>query len=218
MKNNIVQLNNRTNLLKNRAQLSTDSGRFQPMIASGALASVLFVVTVLNLTMSHNETQAPSRAIASVQKQTSVQADKWSATLMKRLVSSADRKMASAGDRATEIDQFRFGVLEGKYLVRFENKRIKGFEFIESDSLAERPKYIGDKSKFLLEHRHSFAVEFESAQSIRRVVENGQIIEEFALLGPSSSSTARIPSSNSAAKVKFRSDEFDRVLSMNIEK
>lgn len=137
---------------------------------------------------------------------------------MKRLISSADRRMASAGDKATDIDQFRFGVLEGKYLVRFENKRIKGFEFIESDSLAERPKYIGDKSKFLLEHRHSFVVEFESAQSIRRVVENGQIIEEFALLGPSSSSTVRLPSSSSVAKVKFRSDEFDRVISMTIEK
>lgn len=214
METNVIQLRFRANLLRNHAQLATESRRFHHMIASGALASVLFVVTLLNLTLSQNETKQNTRTIASVEATHSTRAELWKADLLHKMVQVADRKMASVASRPTDLDQLRFGLLEGKYSLKLESGRITEIEFQESNQISERPKYI-DKAEFLTTYKDLVAADFETAQRVRRAIEDGKIVEEFELIN--SASKDRGPtSSNVVARVAFKSDESGRLLSMKL--
>jgi hypothetical protein len=210
MKSNIIQLRVRTNLLHNRAEVATGSKRFQNVMASGSLATILFLVTVMNLKMSHIEIpQTSSRSIASVSNWESTHASEWKTSFWKKAVLAADRSIASIANKPTDLDQLRFGVLEGKYFIKLEAGKITELEFQESTGAPERPKYIEDKAGFLKTYGPLLAVDYESAQRTRRVVESGNIIEEYTLLGPKSSAVA---------KVEFKSDENGRLLSMKLNR
>ncbi len=209
--NNVLQLRLRTNLLNNRASLATESRRFQNIVASGALATTLFLVTILNFALSsHIETPvAQSRGIASVAPMVDNEISNWDKSVLKRMAQQTERKMASISSKATELDQLRFGLLEGKYALKLEDGKISEILFQDSAGSTSRPKYIDSKDEFLNQYRGLIKSDFSTASRVGEKIDNGNIVESYQLIGPKSSPVA---------VAKFTSDQYGRLISFRIER
>ncbi len=209
-KDNVVILNLRTNLINNRVSLATQSNRFQNIVASGALATMLFLVTVINFTLtSQNETKTEGRAIASTATLIDGEVSSWNKNVLKRIAQQAERKIASISSKATDVDQLRFGLLEGKYAVKMEEGKISEIVYHDSEESSERPKYINSKNDFLTQYQPLIKGDFTAASSMGEQIDNGQIVESFQLLGPESSPIAI---------AKFTSDQYGRLISFKVER
>lgn len=113
-----------------------------------------------------------NRAIASAQPVNMFRDIQWEHDLAKRLAeqSGLERTPAAihSGD-PSDMDQFRFGLLAGKYRIKANqdaNKfghQIQEIEYIDSVEISDRPVQIDDRKSFLLENRSLMAVAFDSA-------------------------------------------------------
>lgn len=207
----MVQLRLRTNLINNRACLATQSRRFQNIVASGALATTLFLVTILNFALSsQSETKInQARGIASAAPMIDNELAQWNKSLLKKMAQQTERKMASISAKATDMDQLRFGLLEGKYALKLEDGKISEIVFQDTVGSDERPKYINSKDEFLSQYKSLLKSEFTTASRISEKVDNGSIIESYQLMGPTSSPVAL---------AKFTSDQYGRLISFRIER
>lgn len=208
-KTNVIRLNFRTNLLSNKALLATNSRRLQHIVASGALAMTLFMVTAINFAISsfQNETPSQARGIASIHDTKDSVVAKWDNSFLKKLANKNNRETASVSVAPTALDQLKFGLLEGKYAVKLEDGKVKEISFQEAINESDRPKYINSKESFLLEYRAALGTDFQIASQVEQKVQDGKIVEVYQLLGSKS---------DLVAKVKFVSDQFGRLLNLQV--
>lgn len=208
---NVVELRLKTNLLSNKASLSTTSRRLSNVVASGLTATVLFGVTLVNYNLSQNESNAstPSRGIASIAPDHITDISQWDSSLLKKMAEKAERKMASFATKATALEQLRFGVLEGKYAIRLNEGKVTEINYQEmAQGSGDRPKYIESKDEFLNEFKDVVKPEFTAANLVSEKIENGNIVEVYRLVGSKSSPVA---------EAHFVSDQYGRLMSLKIQ-
>src|SRR5262249_26214153 len=139
---NVLQFRNSNGYRRAKMKLELNQKK---VAITASIVSIAFIVALLNQQLL--KSQNGGRGIASVQDSSMVNVS-WQYDLAKKLAKETRRDLASLGSRPNEMDQLRFGVLEGKYALHFEQGALSLIEFSEKES-GERPKYIEDKEAFL---------------------------------------------------------------------
>lgn len=113
-----------------------------------------------------------NRAIASAQPVNMFRDIQWEHDLAKRLAAESGLERTPAAIQSgdpSDMDQFRFGLLAGKYRIKAKpdvkqsSHQIQEIEYIDSVEISDRPVQIDDRKSFLHEHRSLMAVAFDSA-------------------------------------------------------
>lgn len=175
------------------------------LVISTSLASILILVTVANSHIlsrdSQTETQSVSgRGVASVQTGTSA----WEDRLAEKLAHTSIKDMALMGRAPSSTEQFTFGALEGKYAVRFENGKVREFEFANPQS-EQHPIIVVDREAFLKSHRSVLPVQFDKVEKTEVTKQDQQTFERYSLVDSNG---------HHVGAVEFRLDQTNRVLSM----
>lgn len=172
------------------------------LVISTSLLSVLILATVANsnlMSESQSET-SKSRGVASVQTGTSA----WEDRLAEKLAQTSLREEASVGRAPSSTEQFTFGALEGKYAVRFENGKVREFEFANPQS-EQRPIVVVDRAAFLKSYSAVLPVQFDKVERAEVTKADQQTFERYKLLNAYG---------HSVGTIEFRLDSTNRVLSM----
>ncbi len=146
--NNVVMLKNPNGFRRARMRLELNQKK---VAITASIISISFIVALTNQQLLNN--QNTSRTIASA----SLGDQSWQFDLAQKLANDTKRDIASVGTKPNEIDQLRFGFLEGKYSLRFEEGGLKEIQFSDKES-GDRPKYIEDKEAFLNSNKNLFKV------------------------------------------------------------
>lgn len=72
--------------------------------------------------------------------------------LASKLAGIKERALASIGRPADPLENFRFGVLEGKYALTMNGDKISEISFIDTPNSEGRPRLIEDRVTFLKKH------------------------------------------------------------------
>lgn len=207
---NIIHLRLRTNLLHNRATLATKSNRLEHVMASGAIATTVLFVTLINLmTLSQNETVSETRNPAAVVPMIDDNdISNWNPSLFSRLTINNGRNTASFSHLADELEQLQFGALEGKYALKLDSGKVSEITYQESAGASDRPKYLKSKEEFLKTYRTSLLPNFATATRFEQKINDDQIVESYQLLDESSTPVAI---------ARFTSDKFGRFMKLKFE-
>lgn len=170
-------------------------------------ASILSVVALASFfnqkIVSHFDSSKTSRNIASLNEQAEYEFQ-WQKELSEKLADKSNRKVASFGEQPSKLDQIRFGMLEGKYAINFDNERISEIKFQETTS-ADRPKYIPNVENFLIENKDVLIPDVSLVKTI-----------ETKTVGEDSEQTLELYDSSNKAlgQVTYVSDKSGRLRSM----
>jgi hypothetical protein len=170
-------------------------------------ASILSVVALASFfnqkIVSHFDSSKTSRNIASLNEQAEYEFQ-WQKELSEKLANKENRKVASFGEQPSKLDQIRFGMLEGKYAINFDNERISEIKFQETAS-ADRPKYIPNVENFLIENKDVLIPNVSLVKTI-----------DTKVVGEDSEQTLELYDSSNKAlgQVTYVSDKSGRLRSM----
>lgn len=200
-------------LLKNpigirRASMKLQLNQKKVAIAA-SIVSIAFIVSLANQNLLSKNDSNYGRGIASTGSNSDFQ---WQYDLAQRLSKEVKHDLASLGTRPNEVDQLRFGLLEGKYALRFENGGLKEIEFIEQDSEV-KPKYIGDKENFIANNKNLLKVTFKEikkaeTRNVANALANNETIEVYEMLDDHNKVQSR---------AEFKNDTLGRMLSFKVE-
>ncbi len=126
--------------------------------------------------------------------------------LASQLANSKSRLLASLGHYANPLDQFRFGILEGKYALSMAGERIKDIVFIDTPNSEGSPARIVDRTVFL----KNYASILSLKNKIERVavdIDGRKIVETYK---------AQFKDDNREVLVKIELDELDRLYSIKL--
>jgi hypothetical protein len=186
---------------------------------STSLLSVVLLVTLANnstfktidigvsktdLASVSTETVGPGRGIASVPTGTSDSEDE-----MVKKLSLKELKEEAVGRKPSSVESFAFGYLEGKYIVRHQNGKVREVEFSSQGSPDDRPKSIESRQDFLSQNRELLPSGFDKAIRVGSNQVADKLTENYELLNTSS-----MP----VAKVQFELDAAGRLLAMRIDR
>jgi len=192
----------------------TQQGRRVAVAAS--LILVFFVATVSNniIFQEHAEvagrSNLNSRSIASINGQAIGQMHlDWEENLAERLSTPTTRGIASLGRHPTIEEKLRFGLLEGKYAVRYENGKVREIEYTHFGEEKSFPKYVNDRVAFIKKYQKLLPVEPKTIVSTGSEIKSNRIHESYNLLNEGKVIVASI---------KFELDVHGRLLSMKVDK
>jgi len=182
------------------------------VLVSASLVSILVLFTLVNFSIgtSFVETQdpnGPARDLAYVASGKKVDKE-WETGLIKRLSSFGRSQRTTAGARPTALEKFSYGVLGGKYVVRFENGKVHELEFSQPEGSNGNPKYIGDRVTFLLQNRPFWPVSFKKMVRVKEGFKLGKVLEIYNLLDAEK---------GVVGQVEFRLDAFGRLIFMKMK-
>ncbi len=124
--------------------------------------------------------------------------------LVHRLSKVSLRKTASIGRDANELENFRFGILEGKYQVAIKDNQISYISFIDNPNTEGRPTFVRDRSEFLSQNKKLLGL--------------GEVKERISvdLVGSRVVETYRVATDKQDKDViiKFTLDDMDRLISL----
>ncbi len=190
-----------------RVQMKLDI-REKRAALTASLLSVIALVTLFNQKIvSHFASKdTASRSIASLNERANFEFE-WQKELAQKLSKETNRGIASYGDQPSQIDQIRFGILEGKYSLSVVNDKISEITFQET-STADRPKYIPNVENFLIENKAVFAPSLTLIKTLEGK-ESGELVERtLELYGPEQ---------ENLGKVTYTADKSGRFLSMKVQ-
>lgn len=185
-------------------------------MAITTMATIIFLVTATNSSLFKGpEAQSDSsgRGIASIDPsiESSSLTGESSQEFIQNMEKNVNRSAASLGSAPSLLDQMRFGLFEGKYLVKLtgtgEKQNIESIEFISFNSQEDRPKYLKEKEKFLslyMELLGSKAVEVGGSS---QAIDGETLNTEYSLLDQTKKQVAR---------VRFQDDSFGRLLRIDV--
>ncbi|MBX9766695.1 MAG: hypothetical protein K2X47_05435 [Bdellovibrionales bacterium] len=182
------------------------------------MATIIFLVTATNSSLFKGPESSPehrARGIASVDPssmENSSLTGESSKEFIQKMEQDVNRSAASLGATPSLLDQMRFGLLEGKYLVKLagegEKQNIESIEFISFNAQEDRPKYLKEKEKFLslyMELLGSKAVEIGAST---QTIEGDILKTEYSLLDQAK---------KQVAVVRFQDDSFGRLIRIDVE-
>lgn len=190
-----------------RVQMKLDTNEKRAALTASIL-SVIALVTFFNQKIvSHfSSRDTGSRNIASLNEQATFEFE-WQKELAQKLSEKEKRGIASYGEQPSQIDQIRFGLLEGKYAFSIVDDKISEITFQETSN-ADRPKYIANVENFLIENKAVFAPNLALVKTLENK-ELGNVVEHtLELYGPSQ---------ENLGKVTYKSDKAGRFLSMKFQ-
>lgn len=185
------------------------------VVIVAALLSILVVVIFAN-----NKILTPDRFIASVQNSqergiASVRPfelyrnTKWEHEMAKKLsLSPMSRDVASIGKNPSALEEFQFGLLEGKYALQLKDEKIYRIEFTEDEKSEDRPKYVVDRLDFIEKNKSIFPVAFSSLKKVGDIVTKNEIHETYGLYDDSN---------RQVGTIFFKLDSFGRLISLSVE-
>lgn len=190
-----------------RVQMKLDTNEKKAALTASIL-SVIALVTFFNQRIvSHfGERDSTSRNIASLNEKATFEFE-WQKDLAQKLAEKSNRGIASYGNHPSQIDQIRFGLLEGKYAFNVIDDKISEITFQETDS-ADRPKYISNVESFLIENKAVFAPDLTLIKVLEDKESEGFVEHTLELFGPEH---------ESLGKVTYKSDKAGRFLSMKLQ-
>ncbi len=176
------------------------------VLVSASLFSIVLVATLANRTLlSHSiapsaSSQNESRGLASVDNELIT---KPQTLIIQELSKSTERQPASLGRTPTAEEKLRFGLLEGKYMIRFSKGKITQIQF-HDDMQSGVPKYVESPKSFLESHRDLLAVPFEHAVLNDKKIYPTKVLEIYDL----------VQTNKPVGQVQFELDIYGRLLSM----
>ncbi len=186
------------------------------MFISGSIVSILILATLANTNLfSLNSADSnlqvrkvtTGRMIASV-KSDSENRNDYDKEVLNLAKSNLNRRTASFGKSPSLQDKLRYETLEGKYLMQFEEGKIKSIEFTRLTQQGSEPKYVNNREEFLSRHKSLLPVNFDLAKKSSVQKSRLKTIEKFNL----------IDGVNSVANVEFQMDAYGRFISMKVNK
>ena len=164
---------------------------------SASLASVVVLATIGNFFLFSTGMQpqdlvqdnrgrnlrSVDRGIASIEVTDSGETKGWFRELLESRSQKIyeARKVASVGQKASLMDQLRFGDLEGKYAVRVEEGALREINFVDSESSQDRPKYLVSTHDFLSRYQALHKVKFDEVINSRVAQLGTTKVEVFEL-------------------------------------
>jgi len=118
-----------------------------------------------------------------------------------------NRHLASVGRPANALENFRFGVLEGKYSIKMDGEKIRDVDFIDTPDSEGRPSSLGSRSEFFSKYGPLFGLR-GAPQRVAVDVVNGKIVETYKI------SALGVPDTI----IKVTLDDLDRLISLHSEK
>lgn len=174
---------------------------------SASIISIAVLVTIANSKLL-SQKESHGRMIASVHETLTSSNSQWYQSLSKKLAKEPQRGLASIGKTPSPMDQLRFGFLEGKYALRFEEGSLAEIEFYKSSDM--KPRIIANKEEFLNDYKDLLKLPYNSVEKLTEYNVEGVKEEVYALKGEDK---------KVMAKAYFGLDqESGRFLSLKIER
>lgn len=180
--------------------------------AGAVVAIALMTVAVNKYTFSSENSANLSstgggRTIASINHDSRDAA--WEKALAERLASAQIREVASVsiGRPATKEEKLRWGVLEEKYTISYDNEEHKIRSILLQDEKSS-PSYMLDRSKFLNEFGTLFSEKFESAKLKSIEKSEDKTVEAYTLFDKEN---------NPKGEARFELDRHKRLISLKVE-
>ncbi|MDZ4677505.1 MAG: hypothetical protein SGI74_08340 [Oligoflexia bacterium] len=128
--------------------------------------------------------------------------------LASQIAAIKTRKIASIGRPADPLENFRFGILEGKYALTMNGDKISDIAFIDNPSTEGRPTAMANRIEFL-EKFGSFFGTTNLPEKLATDVQGTKITETYRM------KTSR---ADTDIMVKITVDDLDRLLDVRTEK
>lgn len=116
-----------------------------------------------------------------------------------------DRALASVGHSANAFDQFKFGVLEGKYALVVENEKVKDISYMDKDT-EEGPTKVSDRVEFLRSHAQVLNLKNKIVK-LSTDINGSKIVETYK---------AYMKDSSNQVVVRIELDEMDRLYNISV--
>lgn len=180
------------------------------LMISGALGLTVLVTFVANemiLNQSDKTIISDGRSPASIVVESirsgTLEAERKLASTLSEMKT---RTLASLGKDANPFDQFRFGILEGKYAFTIEDEKIKDVSFVDTPNSEGAPTRVTDRIEFLRNHSQILNIK-SKIEKTATDIKGRKIIETY---------TAVLADSNKKVTVQVEVDELDRLYHINL--
>ena len=176
------------------------------VVLSGALVSILLIAVFTHDYLQRRTLSIQDgRQLASIGRTEEPYRDvEWEKKIAEKI---ADEKDFVYGDKATDLEQLRFGVLEGKYALRLNGDRLEDIEFVSSSR--EVPKFINDRHSFLMDHKDLFSLNYTHVKLLQSKLGDSTQEELYSLFDDHNVQVG---------KVAFHFDDEGRMLRLIVEK
>lgn len=186
----------------------------QKAVLSLSLLSIVFAVVFANehilkanrteRIIAGGDSNFVGRNVASAGNLDPMRDIEWEHSLAKRLAKNGLRGPASVAQKASPMDELKYGFFEGQYQFLSAKPNVTSIQF--SGSIGAQPKVVGAIPTFLTEHKSELGLSYKS---IRKVASQDVFKETYELLNEQ----GRVGS-----KVEVSLDAQNGLLSMHIDK
>lgn len=177
------------------------------MLATGAFNRIAFNSAAGSFDVASQDSSG--RAIASVERMAWERDSKWEKQLAEQLASSRVRVPASfgVGRSATAEEKLRWGVLEEKYNIGYNENHGQIRSILFQDQLSE-PSVVSDRSRFLNEYGMLFDPAYASAK-LKSVEANAKnTVESYLVIGQDN---------QPKGEIRIELDQKNRLISLKVE-
>lgn len=211
---------NRVNLSQTETKTRYDLEQ-RKVLVSASLVSIILAVSFANRMMfreaemisanSRNHVAHEQRSLASIDGISPMEAihrnTPWETSVAQDLAKVDGRKPSSLGRTPTVEEKLRFGFLEGKYMVRFEDGKLQAIEF-SGASVEESPKYLNGARSFLEGHRDLMPVDFHGVLLSNKKILPTKVLETYDL----------VDQEKTVGRADFELDVYGRLLTFRVQK
>lgn len=186
----------------------------QRAVLSLSLLSIVFAVVFANehilkanrteRIIAGGDSNFVGRNVASADGVNQMRDIEWEHSLAQRLAKNGLRGPASVAQKASPMDELKYGFFEGKYQFLNSQPHLTSIQF--AGAIGSQPKVLGQVSRFLDEHKSELGLSYKS---IRKVASVDAFKETYELLNE----TGEVRS-----KIEVNLDAQNGLLSMHIDK
>jgi hypothetical protein len=179
------------------------------------MATIVFLVTATNSSLfkvPETTLEMRSRGIASVNPkvEASAMSPESSQELIQKMEHDVTRSAASLGTSPSLLDQMRFGLLEGKYLVKLStDQQVESVEFISFNAQEDRPKYLKEKEKFLSVYMELLGQKGAEVGDFHQSIDGDILKTDYTLLDQTK---------KQVSMVRFQDDSYGRLIRIDVER
>lgn len=190
-------------------KLSVKKNKKKVMTVS-CLALVLFAAPLVNISLLPSAFQNVAyekRSLASVEPSFFEDLRETQLQILRYLAGRHDVVLSRIGKKPSQIEQFQFGVLSGKYNVTRNGGGISRLDIQEDVKVHNHLKKIKDKAEFLREYRSLWYIPFQYVEKLIEMRVGDKNSEVFVL---------KDSKKQSVGKATILSDENGGMISLNL--
>lgn len=158
---------------------------------------------ILNENAFSSHKRSPASSAIETLRSGSMDAERKLASQLSELKT---RALASLGHNANPFDQFRFGILEGKYAFTLDGEKIKDVSFVDTPESEGSPTRVTDRVEFLKNNSQILNIK-NKVEKVSTDIKGRKIIETYK---------AFLKDSNRIIMVQMELDELDRLYQINL--